>query len=531
GSRIAVSMPTGMQVKRASIGDEGPVLDHLNPAALERHLEAAGEKLWQAVRGAGIRSFWCDSLEVYNGNWTDGFLADFEKLRGYDLTPLLPLLFEGDGEEAGHVRHDFWQTVSELAAENFHRPLQAWCHGKGVNLQMESYGQPPVALGSYRYVDLPVGEHYEWRMFNASRWASSGGRLQGKNIIGAEAWTWTGIPNRFADSLSDLKLASDMHFVSGVNALMGISYVYTPPSAGSPGWTPYWGPVINHNQTWWPYFPLFSRYVQRASYILRQGRPVADVALYLPADDAFAATRADRGLNLYFAVRDLLNNGQAPEFGLQHAISGDTPVISTIISSGYSFDGIDSSTLPSATVSGNQLTMGLGRYRVIVLPNLAGMPLRDLEKIADFVRSGGHVIATRRLPEVAYGWKRRDTDTPRLRSLVRTLFSQRGYGTGTARRVPDDRDTLRAALTHALAPDLALERPDRDIGFVHRELPDGNLYFVATSFSPAFRAPPDSRMRIMCDASLGVTHGPPNGHPVPSVTSNVMPSSRERRAA
>ena len=477
GDQVVVSTPTRMQVKRPSIGDEGLVLDHYNPAALARHLEVAGEKLWQAVRARGRRSFWCDSLEVFQANWTPGFLGQFEKLRGYDLKPRLHLLFGEETEEARHVRHDFWQTLSELAAENFFRPLQEWCRRKGVELQAEPYGQPPVSLGCFRYIDPPVGEHYEWRMFNASRWASSGGRLHGRNVIGAEAWTWTGIPNRFADSLEHLKLASDMHFVSGINSFMGISYVYTPEAAGKPGWVPYWGPVVNHNQTWWPYFPLFSRYVQRVSWLLQQGRPVADVALYLPIDDAFASTPASAGLNLYFAVRDRMHGRRAPEFGLKNALEGDTPVISTIINNGYSFDGIDSATLP----------LGLGKYRVIVLPGLEGLPLAHLEKLAQFARGGGCVIATKRLPEVAWGWKSRQADTLRLKALVREMFQL----------ATDERDGLRRALAACLPPDLQLEHAERDLAFVHRQLPDEDFYFVANfgteekTLRAKFRAPGD----------------------------------------
>lgn len=467
GDRVVVSMPTGMRVKRPSIGDEGLVLDHYNRHALEKHLEVAGEKLWQAVRAAGIRSFWCDSLEVFQANWTPGFPERFQRLRGYDLKPLLPKLFGPPDDDARHVRHDFWRTLTELAQENFVRPLQEWCHSKGVDLQMESYGQPPVALGSFRYVDRPVGEHYEWRMFNASRWAASGGRLHGKNVIGAEAWTWTGIPNRFADSLEDLKLASDMHFVSGINALMGISYVHTPDAAGKPGWIPYWGPWINHNQTWWPYFPHFSRYLQRMSWLLRQGRPVVDLALYLPAGDAYANTPADKALNLYFAVRDLMHGKPAPEFGLRNAISGDTPVISTILSSGYSFDGIDYTTLDKA-----------GSYKAVILPNLRGLPLEDLRTLAGYVRSGGHVIATERLPELAWGRNADQREFARLLRAVRPVLTS----------------DLRATLHKLVPPDIGYEHPDPDIAFVHRRLPEAELYFIANlgyeekSLQATFRA-------------------------------------------
>jgi hypothetical protein len=469
-----VSAPTRMMVKRASIGGEGLVLDHYNPRALRAHLDKTGEKLWTALRGTGLQSFWCDSMEVHDANWTASLPDEFRRLRGYDLRPHLEHLFGEATADACQIRHDFWQTLSELGAENFLKPLQQWCHAKGVELQAETYGQPPVSLGSFRYVDLPVGEHYEWRMLNASRWASSGGHLFGKNVIGAEAWTWTGIPNRYGDTLEQLKLASDMHFVSGINSLMGISYVYTPEVAGRPGWAPYWGPIVNHTQTWWPYFPHLSNYLNRVSWVLRQGRPVSDVALYLPVDDVLAATPASRGLNLYFGVKERLHGRRAPEFGLQNAMDGDTAVVSTIVNSGYSFDAIDSATLPFARIERGRLKMGLGDYRVVVLPNLEGMPLADLEKLAEFVKAGGYVIATRRLPRLSYGWRNHEAETGKLRQLVDRMFDGR-----RAMLAADEREAFRQALLRCLPPDVQLERPDRDFAFVHRALPGEDYYFVA----------------------------------------------------
>ncbi|MEN6605711.1 MAG: glycosyl hydrolase, partial [Bryobacteraceae bacterium] len=481
GDRNVVSCLTGMTVKRPSISAEGPVLDHYSRAALQRHVDTAGEKLWSAVKAPGIRSFWVDSLEVYNSNWTPGLLQEFEKRRGYDLKPLLPLLFGEATPEARQVRYDYWRTLSELATDNFVRPLQEWCHRKGVQLSGEPYGQPPVTLGSARYVDRVFGEHYEWRMFNASRWASSGAHLHGKNVVGAEAWTWLARPNRFGETLEQLKLASDMHFVSGINTLMGVAYGYTPESAGKPGWTSYNGPVLGHNQTWWPYFPLFSRYVQRVSYLLQQGRPVTDVALYLPVGDVFSRTPATASLNPYFGVRDLMNGKHSPEFGLEDALKGDTPVISTLINNGYSFDGIDSSTLPGAKIERGHLKMGLGDYRVVVLPGLVGIPPADLEKLAEFVHSGGCLIATKRLPEVLYGWKSYQADTYAFPYPVKVqqLFAHGRYGQGRTFFVKEEGEEYRQALFACLPPDLELEKGDHDVAFVHRQLPDRDFYFIA----------------------------------------------------
>jgi hypothetical protein len=162
-----------------------------------------------------------------------------------------------------------------------------------------------VSLAGYRYVDIPTGEHYEWKEFNSSRWASSGGHLAGKPVILAEAWTWLGMPNRFGDSLEQLKLCSDLHFLSGINALYGVTYAYSPVQLGAPGWPPYFGPVINHTAPYWPHFSHFADYVNRASFVLQQGKPVADIALYLPAEDCMAEAGTEQ-LLLNWARRDRL---------------------------------------------------------------------------------------------------------------------------------------------------------------------------------------------------------------------------------
>ena len=89
--------PTGQQV----IGGAGKgtqfVLDHMKREALQRHISAIGEagrKYFGDEYGKGLRAIFCDSLEVTANNvyWEDGFLAEFQKRRGYDLTPYLPLV-------------------------------------------------------------------------------------------------------------------------------------------------------------------------------------------------------------------------------------------------------------------------------------------------------------------------------------------------------------------------------------------------------------------------------------------------------
>ena len=485
--QIFYSAPSRMQVKRASVGAEGWVLDHYNAGALERYLSAAGDKLLNGVSAGGIRSIFCDSLEVFHANWTGEFPTIFERQRGYDLIPHLAALFDRNHPDSRDLRCDFWRTLSEQAFEAFIQPLVEWAHRKGVTAQVESYGTPPVSLASYRAVDVPTGEHYEWKEFNTSRWASSGAHLAGKRTILAEAWTWLGDPNRFGDTLEQLKLCSDLHFLSGINALYGVTYAYSPVALGAPGWVPYFGPAVNHTSPYWPHFSHFADYVNRASYILQQGKPVADIALYLPAEDAMAEA-ATSELLMNWAVRDRMSsNGPPPEFGLKNALHYESDVVKTIITNGYSFDGVDTFAFRDMRAEEGRLRSGDGDYSVLVLPNLTGMDVESLRKIASFVDQGGVLIATRRLPGTAYGLGDREKNRAEIERLTSALFGRipesaalqpHRYGNGVAIFSRDERESFLNALRWHAA-DIAFRQASEHVSFVHRSTPERDYYFLA----------------------------------------------------
>jgi hypothetical protein len=500
---IFFSSPTRMQVKRASLGAEGLVLDHYNRAALDRFLEAVGDKIISAVPPGGIRSVFCDSFEVYRASWTAEMPERFSGGRGYDIVPHLAALFDSRHPDARDVRCDFWRTLSELAEMEFVKPLTEWAHKRRVTTQIESYGTPPVSLASYRWVDIPVGEHYEWKEFSTSRWASSGAHLAGKPVILAEAWTWTSLPNRFSDTLEDLKLCSDLHFLCGINSLYGLTYAYSPESLGSPGWVPYFGPAVNHTSPYWPYFSHLADYVNRVSYVLQQGKPVADIGVYLPSEDAMAGNGPDQ-LLLNWAVRDRLSsNGIPPEFSLKNALHYESNVVKIIITNGYSFDGVDAFTLPRMEAAAGRLKIGDCDFAVIVLPNLTGIDPASLKKVVEFVEQGGAVIATHRLPDTAWGLKDREQNRAAVRELINHLFGtiardtafvERRVGKGRAVFAGDDLGSFRKALDLCCPPDIRLVDPSGYVSFVHRRAADRDYYFIANTSTDPQRV--DAEFRV-----------------------------------
>jgi hypothetical protein len=483
------SAPTGQQVKRASAGAEGHVLDHYDRGAVTQYMDSVGSVLLNGVPKGSFRSFFCDSFEVYRANWTPRFPEKFQARRGYDIIEHLPALFDDAHPEARDLRYDFWRTLSELTTQEFVRPLQEWCRAHGIQNQVEAYGAPPIALDGYQYVDFPCGEGFNWKLMASSRWTSSGAHLAGRRVIGTEGWTWLGYPNRFGDSMERLKVASDLQFLCGINETYGVSYGYSPVALGAPGWPPYFGPIVNHTQPYWPHFSHLADYIARTQYVLQQGRPVTDIAVYLAEEDCFAD--AEVAQLLFRFNKQMSTGGRDSGDRFRYALDHGADVITTIVCNGYSFDAVDASIYRAGLrVEQGRLRLGDGDYAVLVLPNLIGIDVDVLENIARFVESGGLVIATRRLPETAYGLRDRANKQQRVKDLVARLFGFTGrkhsletnsFGRGKAIFCPDERATLLAALRSTLDPDMQVADPNSYLGFQHRKLPDRDSYFIANT--------------------------------------------------
>lgn len=443
GSKLwFVASHTRQMVKRPGVGGEGWVLDHYSRPALDSHLKAVGEKLFAALGKTIPLAVFSDSLEVYNGEWTPNLLAEFKKRRGYDLATHLRALTGEPGEENASVRHDWGKTLSELADENYLRPLHEWARQKGVKLRSQTYGIPPVTVSSNALVDLPEGEGTEWRHASSTRWASSGAHLYGKAATSSETWTWLNSPVFRATPL-DMKAEADLHFIQGVTQLIGHGWPYSPPSAGEPGWRFYAAAVFNDHNPWYVAMPDVASYLQKMSWLMRQGQPVIDVALYVPTADAFAGFTAGGRISVNQSLDRLL---------------GPT-VIPQILDNGYNFDLIDDEAIAKLGV----------KYKVLLLPGVERMPLATLEKV---MKSGVPVIATRRVPSLAPGLMDQEKETPRIRELAKGL------------KLVADESKLGEALKAVVAPDLA---SSAGIAFAHRKLTDGDVYFVVNTTNRPLR--------------------------------------------
>jgi hypothetical protein len=450
GDRVVVfyiASRTGQQVKRAALGAEGFVLDHLNHQAIEHHLREVAEPLLKAFGDQPPYAVFSDSLEVYGTDWTDDFLAEFQRRRGYDLKPHLPVVYSGQGTDAGALRRDWALTQTELVNEHYLTPVNDWAIKHGTRFRSQTYGEPAVSLSSNRLVALPEGEGPQFREFSFTRLATSAGHLYGRNVISAETWTWLNSP-AFSATPLDMKVEADRMLLQGVNLFIGHGWPYTPPGVQEPGYAFYAAAVFNHHQPWWSVMPDVNAYLQRASYLLRQGEPANQVALLLPNDDVYAESRPGK-VSLSAEMH-------------KHV----TPVVMTqILDAGHNVDFLDDEALRD---SGK-------RYPLIVLPHATRMSADTLQRLIAHVQAGGKLIAVGSKPSLAPGYLDAAAQSQRVRQLSAQLFALPGV------QLVTDETTLGTAVGKAVAPDLRVASNAGAIGFIRRKLKDGDIYFIANT--------------------------------------------------
>ncbi|MGF7147956.1 hypothetical protein FHS96_001565 [Sphingomonas zeicaulis] len=468
---VFVAGRTGQQVKRAALGAEGYVLDHVDPAAVANHLETVGDRLMQAFAGAPPPdAFFSDSLEAYGSSWTGDLPAEFRRRRGYDLMAHLSSLFLATPESES-VRFDWALTLSELVDERYLRRIDAWAKARGMRFRAQVYGFPPPTLSSNALVALPEGEGADWRSFTSTRWATSGAHLYGKPVASSEVWTWLHSPSWAATPL-DMKVEADRHFLQGVTQLIGHGWPYTPPGVSEPGWAFYAAAALNDHNPWYAVMHDVSRYLQRVSHLLRQGEAANQVAIYLPIEDAFAAMTPDK----------------ASANETMHERVSDT-LVGQVLDAGQGFDFVDAGALR---------TLGM-RHKLLVLPRMTRIDPDAYAVIAAWVARGGKLVVVDALPGSA-GGLRDAAQRAAVQRLTRRLASSRDV-----RTVPVD--GTRNAIGAAIGADMRLVAPDAAIGFVHRRLATGDVYFIANTGN----RPVSTRARFAGDHGAGEWWDPMTG--------------------
>jgi len=380
-------MPTGQQIGPGAAG-AGPqlVLDHMNKHAFELYAERVGGTAYQYDRqyfGHGLRAIFLDSLEVRSYlYWSDHFLDEFRKRRGYDLTPYLPILkvpgynvpfqataarlplydIEGIGNR---VRQDYWQTVSDVMIENFYTPFNNWAAAHNVQARVQAHGSPTDVLRVYGAANIPETEDLlDNGRYDFLKLASSGADLYGRKIVGSESFVWFG--KAYQTTPEKIKWFADELLTAGINEIIYHGYPYKYMDRPFPGWHPFalegaFSSDMNETNPFSPYLAQLNQYITRVQYISQTGTTVAPVALYraMLASDAIEPP--------------------PPE-----------PEIATrLMDAGYNYDHIDAYTiLKSKVKNGKLISPGGAEFSALVVPQQDTVSAELARQLAAFAGQG-----------------------------------------------------------------------------------------------------------------------------------------------
>ncbi|HEV2486542.1 MAG TPA: glycosyl hydrolase [Terracidiphilus sp.] len=366
-------IPTRQLVVGASGTGPQLVLDHFDEAAFAAHAKRVGDPLVAVAApyiGNSLRAIFCDSLELEQFlAWSDDFLDQFKKRRGYDLVPYLPILsqrgynqsndsFTGglplyDFAGGDAIRADYWKTVSELIFERFYHPLDEWAKEHKLLSRVQAHGAPGDILKIYGDASIPETEELGGNnTVNFMKLAASAGYDYGRPIVSSESFVFHGNPN--TSTPESLKANTDKMLISGVNEIIyhGFPYKFGVGIKGI-GWFPFRmvSTPVTETNTIWPFIPTVNAYITRLQFIAQQGRSDLQVAIFRS------------GLNTD-------DTGPAPASG---PVADPFPAIEeSLTSAGYSFGFVNEVTL-LRSVAKNSLftTKDGGRYSALLIPREA----------------------------------------------------------------------------------------------------------------------------------------------------------------
>jgi len=459
---------TGKRVSPATQGKQGLEADKMSGDAIRFHFDSFAKGMIAENNkspGNPISAVHTDSWESGIHTWSNHFQEEFEKRRGYSMTPWLPVLatgrIVGSAEESDRFLWDVRRTMADLIRDNYYGEMQRLCHASDVLYQSESAGRQSFMYDPINYfskVDIPMGEFWtesdeaEEVRFDCKS-AASASHIYNRPITAAESFTGRG---DFSLSPFDFKALGDHAFATGINRFFIHRYAMQPWIGIEPGMTfGSYGINFERTQTWWDNGgKAWMEYLTRSQALLQTGRFVADVIHYIGDD--------------------------APN------LLGHREQIWNPVPAGYEFDGCNLEILEKLTVAKNgDLVLPHGpRYRVLLLPDRKHMTLPAIQAVERLVEAGATAVGPKplRTPGLT-NWKENDAKT---RAIADRLWGAIGSDKVTENRVGKGRVIFGKQLSEILnamaPPDFDYTAPEGTrLRYSHRTTGEADLYFVANA--------------------------------------------------
>jgi hypothetical protein len=470
------------QVTNSPASKEGTGLeiDKINKDHIGSHFDAFIGDILKRIPAEDRKTFKVvveDSYETGGLNWTDDMGEKFKQVYGYDPTPYLPTLsgiVVGSQDISDRFLWDLRRLIADRVAYDYVGGMREISNKNGLTTWLENYGHwgfPSEFLMYGGQSDEIGGEFWSEGSLGdiENHAAASCAHTYGKKRVWAESCT-SGGPV-FSRYPKVMKQRLDRFFTEGINSTLLHVYIHQAREDISPGIDAWFGNEFNRKNTWFPHLDIFVKYLKRCNLMLQQGLYTADVAYFI-GEDAPKMT----------GVRD-------PE-----------------LPKGYAFDYINAEVLLTrATVKNGRLTLPDGmNYGLLVLPKLETMRPEVIEKIKELVNDGLVVLgpAPKRSPSLA--------NYPEADKTVATIaeelwgssgsaaatdssIGEKGRTVGKGKVFPDGTTIEEVFAETGVRPDVIIDESPEAL-YIHRTLPDGDIYFISNQTDKAIDIKPRFRL-------------------------------------
>ena len=375
------------------IKDPHKQIDYLDSAAVAKFIEITHEayfKRFGQYFGNTIPGVFFD--EIYaNGSsmddnifWTDDLPQKFRNIKGYDLMNKLPLIILSDPANSAKVRYDYFDVVRQLFIKSWFKQYADWCAAHKIwatghtTEKIIHYKRQSDYFSTIGQLQVPGTDNEEYRYgfprmidwYNTKQ-ISSIANLYNRKRVMAESMGGGG----YTIPLEEYRYGFSMLGVYGINMFIPHLFHYTVDTPESQSdWPPSWF----YTNPYWKYFKPLADFAKRISFMNSQGTEVCDVAILYPLTDLWVngyPSRVDDAF--YKEVQQLL------------------------LDKHINYNIIDPESLSKATIHGNAIEAGTGKYRVLILPEIHSVTLEVMKQISVFVEKGGTVIALKSLPSIS----------------------------------------------------------------------------------------------------------------------------------
>lgn len=453
---------TGRRNHPASPEATGLEVDKLNPTAVKAYLENYLDQYKDATGGlmgdqGGLKYIITDSWEAGTQNWTNNMMEEFANRHGYSMVPWMPVLtgrIVQSSEESDRFLWDFRKTLAEMVKEYHYDVFTEVLHLRGMGRYTESHENGRAFIGDGMAVkstaDIPMSAMWTPGGFGSEstgiavrheadiRESASVAHVYGQNLVAAESMTAIG--NTWAFSPERLKPTADLELANGLNRYVIHTSVHQPVDDKIPGLGlgPF-GQWFTRHETWAEQAKSWITYLARSSYMLQQGKFVADIVYFYGEDNNITALFGEK-------------LPPVPE--------------------GYNYDFINADAIVEllSVEDGKIVTPSGMSYCLLALDeNSRFMSMPVLRKIRELVNAGAIIAGPKPIVSPSLS-----DNVDAFKSIVSEIWESGRKNVFTGKSLGEALRSL------GIVPDFQYSKPrdDTELRFVHRRLKSQEFYWV-----------------------------------------------------